>query len=120
MINTIFKSENEENKNKINKFYVSNSEAFMNYIKINNLYFLFNNKNIQNDQFNLIEEINKENLKGHQLDIYNKYSKSKEIISKYSEKEFKYEILQDKNISNSTIKDKNEDIIDDDDLIKFK
>ena len=122
MINTIFKSENEENKNKINKFYVSNSEAFMNYIKINNLYFLFNNKNIQNDQFNLIEEINKENLKGHQLDIYNKYSKSKEIISKYSEKEFKYEILQDKNISNSTMKDKNENKKDDDDndLIKFK
>ena len=121
MINTIFKSENEENKNKINKFYVSNSEAFMNFIKINNLYFLFNNKNIQNDHFNLIEEINKEDLKGHQLDIYNKYSRSKEIISKYSEKEFKYEILQD-NISNSIINDKNNENIKDEekDLLKFK
>ena len=45
MINTLFKSENEENKIKLNKFYVSNSEDFMHYIKINNLYFLYNNKN---------------------------------------------------------------------------
>ena len=39
MINTLFKSENEENKNKLNKFYVSNAEEFINYIKMNNLYF---------------------------------------------------------------------------------
>ena len=36
MINTLFKSENEENKVKLNKFYVSNSEPFIRYIKINN------------------------------------------------------------------------------------
>ena len=98
MINTLFKSENEENKNKINKFYVSNSEAYMNYVKINNLYFLYNNKNIQNDRVHLIEEINKENLKGHQLDFYNKYSHSKDIISKYSENEYQNIVLKDKNI----------------------
>ena len=66
MINTLFKSENEENKVKLNKFYVSNSEPFIRYIKINNLYFLYNNKNIQNDRVDIIEEIDKENLKGHQ------------------------------------------------------
>ena len=100
MINTLFKSENEENKIKLNKFYVSNSEAFMHYIKINNLYFLYNNKNAQKDRVHLIEEINKDNLRGHQLDIYNKYNHSKEIISKYSENEYEYIIFQDKNISN--------------------
>ena len=106
MINTLFKSENEENKIKLNKFYVSNSEPFMHYIKINNLYFLYNNKNIQKDRVHLIEEIDKENLKGHQLDIYYKYSHSQEIISKYSEKEYEYIIFQDKNISNITNNDK--------------
>ena len=102
MINTLFKSENEENKNKLNKFYVSNDEEFIRYIKINNLYFLYNNKNIQNDRVHIIEEIDKENLdlKGHQLDIYNKYSQTKDIISKYSEKEYEVVIFQDKNISN--------------------
>ena len=90
MINTLFKSENEENKVKLNKFYVSNSEPFIRYIKINNLYFLYNNKNIQNDRVDIIEEIDKENLKGHQLDIYNKFSKTKELISKFSEKEYEY------------------------------
>jgi len=128
MINTLFKSENEENKIKINKFYVSNSEEYMNYIKINNLYFLYNNKNLQKDRVHLIEEIDRENLKGHQLDIYNKYSKTKDIISKYSEKEYEYVIFQDKNISNE---DKNESNINgniningdnqkEKDLFKFK
>ena len=118
MINTLFKSENEENKNKINKFYVSNSEAYMNYVKINNLYFLYNNKNIQNDRVHLIEEINKENLKGHQLDFYNKYSHSKDIISKYSENEYQNIVLKDKNISSSN--EKNEEIKKEEkELIKF-
>ena len=100
MINTLFKSESEENKIKLNKFYVSNSEDFMHYVKINNLYFLYNNKNIQKERVDLIEEINTENLRGHQLDIYTKYTKSKELIYKYSEKEYEYVIFQDKNISN--------------------
>ena len=107
MINTLFKSENEENKVKLNKFYVSNSEPFIRYIKINNLYFLYNNKNIQNDRVDIIEEIDKENLKGHQLDIYNKFSKTKELISKFSEKEYEYVIFKDKNIAQNTDSDKN-------------
>ena len=107
MINTLFKSENEENKNKLNKFYVSNDEEFIHYIKINDLYFLYNNKNIQNDRVHIIEEIDKENLRGHQLDIYNKYSQTNEIISKYSEKEYEYVIFQDKNISKEINSDNN-------------
>ena len=117
MINTLFKSENEANKNKLNKFYVSNSEPFIHYIKINNLYFLYNNKNIQKDRVHLIEEINKENLRGHQLDIYNKYSRSKDIISKYSEQEYKYVIFQDKNINKNEINDNDEN---EKEFIKFK
>jgi len=117
MINTLFKSENEANKNKLNKFYVSNSEPFIHYIKINNLYFLYNNKNIQKDRVHLIEEINKENLRGHQLDIYNKYSRSKDIISKYSEQEYKYVIFQDKNINKNEINDNDEN---EREFIKFK
>ena len=111
MINTLFKSENEENKNKLNKFYVSNDEEFIRYIKINNLYFLYNNKNIQNDRVHIIEEIDKENLdlKGHQLDIYNKYSQTKDIISKYSEKEYEVVIFQDKNISNEVSNNDNKE-----------
>jgi phosphatidylinositol 4-kinase len=104
MINTLFKSENEENKIKINKFYVSNSEEYIHFIKINNLHFLYNNKNIQKDHVHLIEEFDIENLRGQQLNIYNKYSKAKNIIFKYSEKEYEYAILQNTNISS---KDKN-------------
>ena len=117
MINTLFKSENEENKIKLNKFYVSNSEEYIHYIKINNLYFLYNDKNIQKDRVHLIEEIDTENLKGHQLDIYNKYSKAKDIISKYSEKEYEYVIFQDKNISNE---DKSINKSDTSEIIKLK
>ena len=112
MINTLFKSENEESKNKLNKFYVSNAEAFMHYVKINNLYFLYNNKNIQNDRVHLVEEINKDNLRGHQLDIYNKYFTTKELISKYSEKEYEFVIFQDKNIANNKEDIKEKDFIE--------
>ena len=88
MINTLFKSENEENKNILNKFYLSNSEEYINFIKSNNLYFLYNNKNIQNYKIHLLEKVNDKKLNGYQLDIYNKYNKSKDIIFDYSEKEY--------------------------------
>ena len=48
MINTLFKSENEKNKNIINRFYVSNPEPFIKYIKINDLYFPQDTKNFKN------------------------------------------------------------------------
>ena len=48
MINTLFKSENEESKNILNRFYLSNSEPYINYIKNNKLYFLYDCNNIPN------------------------------------------------------------------------
>ena len=102
----------------------------MNYIKINNLYFLYNNKNIQKDRVHLIEEFDTENLREQQLNIYNKYSKPKDIIFKYSEKEYDYVIFQSKNNStrenniNKSDTNKliniNEDIKKEKDIIKFK
>ena len=130
MINTLFKSENEENKIKLNNFYVSNSEEYIHFIKINNLHFLYNNKNIQKDHVHLIEEFDIENLRGQQLNIYNKYSKAKNIIFKYSEKEYEYAILQNTNISSkdkninkndtNEIINLNEDIKKEKNKIKFK
>ena len=99
MINTLFRSENEDNKNRLNKFYISNSESFINYIKINNLFFLYDNKNLQNSKIHLLEKVNEKKLNGYQLDIYNKYNKSKDIIFEYSEKEYQNVIFKDKNIS---------------------
>ena len=125
MINTLFKSENEENKNIINRFYVSNSEPFIKYIKNNDLYFLYNTKNIKNHKIiNVLEKVNeeKEKLNGNQLDIFNKYNKSKNIIFEYSNKEYKNIIFKDKNISTNNKKnntkenniDKNNNINDND------
>ena len=125
MINTLFKSENEENKNIINRFYVSNSEPFIKYIKINDLYFLYDTKNIKNHKIiNVLEKVNeeKEQLNGNQLDIFNKYNKSKNIIFEYSNKEYKNIIFKDKNISTNNKKnnikenniDKNNNINDND------
>jgi len=112
MINTLFKSENEENKNIINRFYVSNSEPFIKYIKINDLYFLYDNKNIKNHGIiNVLEKVNeeKEKLNGNQLDIFNKYNKSKNIIYEYSNKEYKDIIFKDKNISTNNKKINNKE-----------
>jgi len=112
MINTLFKSESEENKNIINRFYVSNSEPFIKYIKINDLYFLYDNKNIKNHGIiNVLEKVNeeKEKLNGNQLDIFNKYNKSKNIIYEYSNKEYKDIIFKDKNISTNNKKINNKE-----------
>ena len=112
MINTLFKSESEDNKNIIHRFYVSNSEPFIKYIKINDLYFLYDTKNIKNHKIiNVLEKVNeeKEKLNGNQLDIFNKYNKSKNIIFEYSNKEYKNIIFKDKNISTNNKKNNNKE-----------
>ena len=93
MINTLFKSENSEKKNKIGKFYVSNAEKYIQYIKDNNLYYLYDvNKIIRGiDCFSNIEY---NDLDGYQQDIYNRYKESREIIEKYCENE--YQIAKEK------------------------
>ena len=99
MINTLFKSENEENKNILNKFYLSDSESYINYIKNNHLYFLYDCKNIPNYNLHSLEKVNKEKLNGYQLDIFNKYIKGKDLIFEYSEKEYQNVVFKDKTIS---------------------
>ena len=115
MINTLFKSENQRRKNKLSKFYIANSNPFIKYIKTHNLYFLYDNKSIQN-QTNILEEVDYNNLDGYQQEIYNKYKNSREIIINYSENE--YNIAKEKeedkiNNKNNKTTSKIENIIED-------
>ena len=107
MINTLFKSENKKRRNKISNFYIANSNPFIKYIKSHNLYFLYDNKSIEN-QTNVLEEIDYNSLDGYQQEIYNKYKNSREIIISYSENE--YNIAKEKEedkINSKNMKNKN-------------
>jgi hypothetical protein len=57
MVNTVFKSPTKKSRNKIEKFYIANSEDFIKYIKNNNLYFLYDS-NLINEKVNIFEKIN--------------------------------------------------------------
>ena len=96
MINTLFKSENQKKKAKLNKFYLANSSPFIKFIKSYNLYFLYDGKSVQN-QTNIFDEVDYNNLDGYQQEIYNKYKKSRDIIIQFSEEEFKEVKDKDKN-----------------------
>jgi len=87
MISTLFKSDSQKRKNKLNQFYIANSNPFMKYIKSHNLYFLYDNKVVQN-QTNIFDEVNYNKLDGYQQEIYNKYKNSREMIINFSEKEY--------------------------------
>ena len=87
MINTLFKSENAEKKTKIGKFYVSNAEKFIQYIKDNNLYYLYDVKKIVKG-IDCLSNIEYNDLDGYQQEIYNKFKENREIIEKYSENEY--------------------------------
>ena len=93
MINTLFKSENAEKKTKISKFYVSNAEKFIQYIKDNNLYYLYDVKKIVKG-IDCLSNIEYNDLDGYQQEIYNKFKENREIIEKYSENE--YQIAKEK------------------------
>ena len=93
MINTLFKSENAEKKTKIGKFYVSNAEKFIQYIKDNNLYYLYDVKKIVKG-IDCLSNIEYNDLDGYQQEIYNKFKENREIIEKYSENE--YQIAKEK------------------------
>ena len=93
MINTLFKSENAEKKTKIGKFYVSNAEKFIQYIKDNNLYYLYDVKKIIKG-IDCLSNIEYSDLDGYQQEIYNKFKENREIIEKYSENE--YQIAKEK------------------------
>ena len=65
MVNTVFKSPTKKSRNKIEKFYIANSEDFIKYIKNNNLYFLYDGELI-NEKTNIFEKINYNDLSGYQ------------------------------------------------------
>ena len=93
MVNTVFKSPSKRMRNKIEKFYIANSDDFIKYIKHNNLFFLYDN-NLTNEKNDIFNKIDLQSLTGYQEEIFNKYKKSREIIIDYSNKE--YEQLKEK------------------------
>ena len=97
---SIFKSESKKKLNKLNKFYIANSNPFMKYIKSHNLYFLYDNKSIQN-QTNIFDVVDYNKLDGYQQEIYNKYKNSREMIVSYSEKEYNREKEKEENKINN-------------------
>ena len=103
MVNTVFKSPSKKMRNKIEKFYIANSDDFIKYLKHNNLYFLYDN-NLTDEKSNIFNKINLQNLTGYQEEIFNKYKKSREIIIDYSDKEF--EKMKEKEEEKSKIKRK--------------
>ena len=54
MVNTLFKSESKNKKNKLERFYIANSDPYIKYIKDNELYYLYDNKYIK-DKDNIFE-----------------------------------------------------------------
>ena len=87
MVNTVFKSPSKKTRNKIEKFYIANSEDFIKYIKNHKLYFLYDS-NLMDEKINIFEKIDYGNLSGYQQELFNKYKKSRDIISDYSDKEY--------------------------------
>ena len=88
MINTLFKSENKNKKNKLEKFYITNSEKYIDYIKNNELYFLYDNKYIE-DHSNIFDKIDFNSLNMEQQLLYNKYKNNRDIIINFSDNEYK-------------------------------
>ena len=116
MVNTLFKSESRQKKNKLEKFYIANSDPYIEYIKNNDLFFLYDNKLIQ-EKGNLLDKIDYNSLNYIQQQIYNKYKDSREIIINYSEEEFRtvrnkeMKKLQEKGKSKIDISNENENKI---------
>lgn len=104
MVNTLFKSENRKKRNKLEKFYIANSDPYMDYIKNNDLFFLYDNKYIE-DQDNILNKIDYNSLNFIQQQIYNKYKENREIIINFSD--YEYQVARDKEIKKLQEKRKN-------------
>ena len=115
MVNTLFKSESRNKKNKIEKFYLANSDPYIQYIKNYELYYLYDNKYIK-DQDNIFDKIDFNSLNMIQQQIYNKYKESREAIASFSDNE--YLIVKDKEIKKLQEKGKKININDNDNAIK--
>ena len=85
MVNTLFKSENKKSKNKLDKFYIANSENYLDYVKNNNLYFLYDNIDEKN---NIFDKIDFNSLTMPQQEIFNKYKNTREAIIEFSQIEY--------------------------------
>ena len=121
MVNTLFKSEDKKKRNKLDKFYITNSETYIKYIKNNDLYYLYDT-NYLDEKNNIFDKIDFNSLNMFQQQIYNRYKENRELIIKFSEEEYKtakqkqLQKLRDsgkiKNISNNKINEKNIDTSD--------
>ena len=115
MVNTLFKSESKKKRNKLEKFYITNSEAYMKYIKNNDLYYLYDTNYLE-EKDNIFDKVDFNTLNMFQQQIYNKYKKNRELIVQFSDEEYKtakekqIKKLRDsgklKNISNNIINEK--------------
>ena len=65
MINTLFKSESQSKKNKLENFYLANSKPYMDFIKRKKLFFLYDNSCIK-EQENIFEKIDFNSLNTNQ------------------------------------------------------
>lgn len=103
------------------KFYITNSEGYIKYIKNNDLYFLYDT-NLLDEKNNIFDKIDFDSLNMFQQQIYNRYKENRELIIKFSDEEYKIakekqlKKLRDsgkiKNIPNNKIKEKNIDTSD--------
>ena len=88
IFNTLFKSENKQKSNKLENFYISNSDAYINYIKKKNLLYLYDTKNIEGN-VNIFDKIDFNSLDTTQQLFYNKFKENREIIIDFSDNEYK-------------------------------
>ena len=86
MVNALFKSETKKSRKKIGKFYITNSEEYIDYIKDNNLYFLYNHDVEENE--NVFDKIDFNSLDMYQQQTFNRYKKSRDNIVFYSQNEY--------------------------------
>ena len=115
MVNTLFRSENKKLRKKINKFYLTNSDKYIEYIKNNRLYFLYDGNIKENE--NIFDKINFNSLNNIQQQIYNKYKLSRENIIAFSDTEYLIEKQKEINKlkESGKLKNSNELINTDDD-----
>ena len=88
-MNTLFRSEDKKSRKKLNKFYITNSEKYINYIKKNKLFFLYD-ANI-GDNENIFDKIKYNSLDMTQQQIFSKFKKSRETIMNFSQNEYNQE-----------------------------
>ena len=88
-MSTLFLSEDKKKRKKLEKFYISNSDKYINYIKKNKLYFLYDGNITEKE--NIFDKVDFNSLNPIQQQIFNKFKKNREIITSFSETEYREE-----------------------------